>query len=166
MFLAHMPAGYLVARRLSEGRAHRKALIATGLIASVLPDIDLFWFYLVDNRQTAHHAYVTHWPLFWVGLALVAWFIARVANKPQAEPFIAMGLAGTLLHMLLDSVAAEIAWLKPFSPLEIQLFHVPAIYDWWVWNFVLHWTFWLELAIIVVAAIIFWRDRRAPSEDI
>ena len=56
MFVAHIPAGYLLTRYLSRGHADRKALILTGLVASVLPDTDLLWFYLVDNRQTAHHA--------------------------------------------------------------------------------------------------------------
>lgn len=165
MFLAHLPAGYLLSRALSKGQKHRNALIATAMVASVVPDLDLFWFYLVSDRQTAHHAYFFHWPLFWVGLALLAWLIVRAARLKvprfkTAEPFILMALAGTLLHMVLDSVAAEIYWLKPFSNVELNLVHVDAQYDWWVWNFVLHWTFLIELTITVIAAITFWRDKR------
>lgn len=163
MFLAHMPAGYLLSRHLSKGHRHREALIATGMVASVFSDLDLFWFYLVDNRQTAHHAYIFHWPLFWVALALIAWIVARAVRVKAAEPFILVALAGTLLHMVLDSVAADIMWLKPFSDAQVNLFHVEAQYDWWVWNFILHWTFALELAITAIAVIIFWRDWRSDG---
>jgi inner membrane protein len=41
MFVAHIPAGYLLSRYLSTGHADRKALILTGIVASVLPDTDL-----------------------------------------------------------------------------------------------------------------------------
>lgn len=165
MFLAHLPAGYLLARHLSKGQVRRKALIATGMIASVFPDTDLFWFYLVDNRQTAHHAYIFHWPLFWLMLALLAWLIARTTRCRAAEPFIIVALGCTLLHMILDSVAAEILWLKPFSDFELNLVHVKAQYDWWVWNFVLHWTFVIEIAITIIAVVVFWRDWRKGSTD-
>lgn len=83
MFIAHLPAGYLVARHLANGHERRKWLIIAGLCASILPDLDLLWFYLIDNRQTAHHAYVFHWPLFWIFLACLGLAVARLANWPN-----------------------------------------------------------------------------------
>jgi inner membrane protein len=165
MFVAHIPAGYLLSRYLSRGHEDRKALILTGVVASVLPDTDLLWFYLVDNRQTVHHAYVFHWPLFWVACAASAWAVARIMNWTRLYPFIRVALACLLLHMVLDSIAAEILWLKPFADLEVNLVKVPARYGWWVWNFVLHWTFLLELAIVLAAGITLWRATgvRSPS---
>ena len=163
MFIAHLPAGYLLARWLSRDQPHRKALIATGLVASVLPDTDLLWFYLVDQRQTVHHSYVFHWPLFWVACAACAWAVARIMNWTRLYPFIRVALACLLLHMVLDSVAAEILWLQPFAGYEVNLVKVPARYDWWVWSFVLHWTFLLELAIVLAAAITLWGATRVRS---
>jgi inner membrane protein len=79
-------------------------------------------------------------------------------HRPRLYPFIGIALACLLLHMVLDSIAAEILWLKPFSDFEVNLVEVPARYDWWVWSFVLHWTFLLELAIVLAAGITLWRD--------
>ncbi len=163
MFIAHLPAGYLLARQLSKNRPARKWLIVTGLCASVLPDLDLLWFYLVDGRQTVHHAYLFHTPLFWVAVAAAAFAIARLTGRRAAEPFTGMALLCLMLHMVLDSIAAEIAWFRPFADHEINLVHVPARYGWWVWNFVLHWTFLLEIAIIAAAGIALWRDGKARS---
>jgi inner membrane protein len=86
MFVAHIPAGYLLSRYLSRGHPDRKALILTGVVASVLPDTDLLWFYLVDNRQRVHHSYVFHWPLFWVACAACAWAVARILHRPRLYP--------------------------------------------------------------------------------
>lgn len=44
MFIAHLPAGYLMARHFAKKRRHREWLVLTGLGASTLPDLDLFWF--------------------------------------------------------------------------------------------------------------------------
>ncbi|MEF2074330.1 metal-dependent hydrolase [Consotaella aegiceratis] len=160
MFIAHLPAGYLLTDRMAEGRRQRRSLMAVGLVAAVLPDLDLSWFYLVNERRTAHHAFVFHWPLFWVALALVSWLIPKAMRWRGSGLFIAVALANLLLHMVLDSVAAEIAWRQPFSDRELNLVEVPARYDWWAWNFVLHWTFALELAITGWAAITVWCNHR------
>ncbi|WP_010138413.1 metal-dependent hydrolase [Oceanicola sp. S124] len=159
MFLAHLPAGYLLARQLAK----RRALILTGCAASLLPDTDLLWFYLVDQRQTLHHAYVFHWPLFWIATALAGWGLARVLNRPRILPFLGVALACLLLHMVLDSLAGGIAWLAPLSDLELRLVEVPARHGWWVWNFVLHWTMLVEVLILAAFAIALSRDLRRPA---
>jgi inner membrane protein len=160
MLIAHLPAGYLLSRRLSKNRDNRAWLIFAGLCASILPDFDLLWFYLIDDRQHIHHAYLFHWPLFWIALASVAFALARLMRWSAAVPFIFGMLSCLLLHMVLDSVAAEIAWLAPFSEAEVNLVQVPATHDWWVWSFVLHWTFLVEIAIVCAAAVALWRDMR------
>ncbi|MBL4811255.1 MAG: metal-dependent hydrolase [Rhodobacteraceae bacterium] len=160
MFIAHLPAGYLLANRMAKSHRHRKPLIAVGLFAAILPDLDLIWFYLVDDQQTNHHAYFFHWPLFWLGLALCAWLLAGAMQFNKAKPFIQIATASLLLHMALDSIAAEIGWLRPFFSAELHLVHIPSSYDWWVWNFIWHWTFALELIITLAAAFVFWRRSR------
>lgn len=161
MFIAHLPAGYLAADLIASIKDQdRRGLIAVGLIASILPDTDLLWFYLVDNRQTAHHEYVFHWPLFWISIAFVVWAISWITDQRWIRPYILMALIGSLLHMMLDSFAAEIYWLRPFSEFHLNAVKVPARFEWWVWNFILHWTFAVELAICATAILVY-RRRKA-----
>ena len=109
--------------------------------------------------------YIFHWPLFWGLIAALSWALARALGWRGAGPFILVALANLTLHLALDSIAAGVGWLQPFSALEVNLVEVPARYDWWVWNFVLHWTFGLELAIAVAAGLTLRHDlrRRRPT---
>jgi inner membrane protein len=68
--------------------------------------------------------------------------------------------AGGLLHMVLDSVVGDIWWFAPFIDRPFALFTVPALYTPWWLNFLLHWSFALELAICVGAVITFRRCQR------
>lgn len=165
MFFAHIPAGYLLTSGMQAAVGVRsRRLMAAGLLASTLPDFDLAWFYLVDGRQTAHHQYFTHTPIFWTAACLGAWVLAKGLRTAGAGLLACVVLANLLLHMFLDSIAAEIRWLWPMSSVELNLVEVPARYGWWVWNFLLHWTMLLEVAVIVAAAFVWWTRRieRAP----
>lgn len=155
MLIAHLPAGWLLARRLApildrDGPGVRRLLVV-GLAASVLPDVDLLYFYVADERRTLHHDYWTHIPIFWpiLLLAVVAVLLLGRLRIPWRDG--AALLAGIMLHLLLDTVAGGIAWLYPWNATRLVLVDVPARFDWWVWNFVLHWSFLLEVAIILWA---------------
>lgn len=163
MFIAHLSAGYLLTTylQLKTGRCSHTVLW-TGLIASIFPDFDLLYFYLIDSRQTLHHHYITHLPMAWLALAIIAWAALRFTRKAHYLIFVGIIFANTLLHMMLDSIAAEISWLYPFASGNVNLVKVPAHYGWWVWNFVLHWTFGLELLIITAA---FWTWIRHAKND-
>lgn len=63
MLTAHLPAGYCLSR--VTGTSLPGALPVM-LLFSVLPDFDLLWFYLVDNRSIHHHRYWVHIPAFWL----------------------------------------------------------------------------------------------------
>lgn len=89
MFVA--PAGYLLGERLGRGYPSRAGLIATALAASVLPDLDLVWFYLVSDRQNLHHNFFFYWPLFWVAVALSLRLIAWGMGWRRLVPFIGVG---------------------------------------------------------------------------
>lgn len=156
MFVAHLPAGFLLTRHLAprlapEPRQARR-LMAIGLVASVLPDIDLLYFYLVDGRQTLHHDYWTHIPAFWLLASGAAVALFRIARTPVPWPAVVVLLAGVLLHLALDTVTGGIAWLYPYDIGRVVLVDVPARFGWWVWNFVLHWSFLFEIAILAWAA--------------
>ncbi|WP_457585748.1 metal-dependent hydrolase [Ensifer canadensis] len=153
MFIAHSPAGYLISRFIARGRpAQSGAILATGIICSVLPDFDLAYIYLVDGRQTPHHDYWTHTPLFWLVVAAVLALMLTMSGRRNPLVLAWVGLANVMLHLLMDSVAADIRWLHPFSDLRVNLVHVPALYKRWYLNFLFHWTFVAELLIVLSAA--------------
>ena len=104
MFIGHLPAGYLATTAVL-GRA-----------ASVLPDLDLLYFYFVSDRRQVHHAYLPHLPLACLAAmgaaALVLWIVRA---RPTA--WLALGVFGlnVMLHLVLDTSAGGIRWLWPFS---------------------------------------------------
>ena len=157
MFVAHLPAGYLLIRRLAPRLApdpgQVRRLMAIGLASSVLPDIDLLYFYLIDGRQTLHHEYWTHIPAFWLVATGTAVALFRIARAPVPWPAVAALLAGVFLHLALDTVTGGIAWLYPYLTGKVVLIDVPAPFGWWVWNFVLHWSFALEAALLIWAGV-------------
>jgi hypothetical protein len=60
--------------------------------------------------------------------------------------------------MTLDSIASGIKWLYPFNQTYFSIWRIPSIYQWWVANYLFHWTFILELLITTTAAMVFIRD--------
>lgn len=170
MFIAHLPAGYLATtfllrRARPDPRLRlRRRLLALGMAAAVAPDLDLLWFYLVDDRRQVHHAYLPHLPLACAAAltvaALVLWM--RRAGRTAWIAWAAVS-ANVLLHLVLDTTAGGIRWLWPFSDAEFVLSHVEARYQPWYLNFVLHWTFALELLILVAALVVAYRRRNGRS---
>lgn len=77
-----------------------------------------------------------------------------------ARPFLlASGafFAALLLHLCLDTISGGILWHWPWSTQFTHFVDIPARFDNWVFNFVLHWVFTLELAIWATA---FWMWKR------
>ncbi len=142
MFIGHLPGGYLAARAL--WRNGQTTLIFATLIGSVLPDIDMLWFYLIDHGSTHHHSYLTHRPAIWAALTLFGLAIRR-------PMIIALGL-GALVHMCLDSIVGAIAWGWPFTNANAPLIKVPATHENWALSFLFHWTFLVEIVLLVTAA--------------
>lgn len=151
MILAHLPSGYVLARL---GRAPKGLPLAAALAGSVFPDLDLIWFYLVDDRAVHHHRYWMHAPAFWAMVALVCLpLIARLAPrflKAASFFFVAIGL-----HLILDSLAGSIMWLWPVSTRLYALVEVPATRSHWILSFLTHWSVLAELAILLWAAALF-----------
>jgi len=159
MFIAHLPAGYLFIKSIQ--RTFRKCKYAwLGLIGSVLPDIDLLYFYFIDNRQTHHHEYWTHLPMFWAFIAVFVLTWASWSKHKEALFTSTIFFLTIFLHLLLDTYAGAIQWLYPFYNNSLTLIDVPAVYEFWVWNFVFHWSFLSEVAIILSATIILMRNKK------
>jgi inner membrane protein len=160
VYFGHLPAGYLAVTtiiKFSKNKiapvGHLRLLFLVGLTASIAPDLDMFYFYLIDNRQHLHHSYWTHIPFFWLCFCCL-WKIFSLLF-----PRIKFGIYGFIfsiniaIHLLLDSITAEVRWLYPFSQEYAGIFHLPALYKWTVLNFIFHWTFAFE--IVLIAAMLY-----------
>lgn len=158
MIVGHLPAGYLITKALGHRREGTTGLMLCGLLASVLPDTDMLWFHLVDHGRHHHHDYVFHLPLFWLSLGMAAFGIAQAFSWKRAYAYILVATANLMVHMVLDTIAGGVAWLAPFSDERLQLVEISARYEWWVWSFIFHWTFLLELLMIVTALSVWKRS--------
>lgn len=161
MIIGHLPAGYLISRMLYPRFASRalawKPFLWVGCLGAVAPDLDMLYFHLIDHRLHHHHTFWTHYPIIWSGLFILslAWF--------HSERFLNNAILGIIfslngfIHMLLDTIVGDIWWLAPFIDKPIAIFTVIARYKPWWLNFLLHWSFALELAVFVWAIYLRWR---------
>ena len=167
MFIAHLPAGFLLSRQLlrkQRDSSHYIKFLLVGLIASVVPDFDLVYFHLIDNRQHPHHSYWTHIPIYWIGIYAILFYPVSKWFGRIGLKLLTLFLLCGLLHMILDSIASGIKWLYPVDTSYFGLWRIPSIYHWWVANYLFHWTFLLELLITASAAFLFFRDHALRSD--
>ena len=148
--------------RMRQAPVSTTAFVLAGMIGALAPDLDMAYFYLIDHRQTHHHKYVSHWPILWLSLASAGGLCLLCARQSKAALLALVFSAGGVLHVILDSVVGDIWWLAPFIDQPYALFVVPALFTPWWLNFMLHWSFALELAIVAWALFIY-RRRRAAS---
>lgn len=165
MFFAHLPAGYLAARFLLRrtpalGPAHtqRRPLVLAGMAGGVCPDVDLLYAGLIERAPIHHHLYWTHLPIAWAMLAALLWAAGRVLPAPLRRLLWYFWL-GAFSHLLLDSVAGDIWWGLPWIDTPFSLVRIAAIHTPWWLNYLLHWTFALELLILFSALRL---ERRQP----
>lgn len=137
--------------------------LAAGMLGAIAPDFDMFYFFFVDQMQHHHHTYWPHFPIVWFSLLLLAlgWY-GLAKEKANASYALIFSLAGCL-HMLLDSIVGDIWWLAPFVDQSFALFSVTARYSPWWLNFILHWSFVLEL-MLVLGALLLWRGRQLKTQ--
>lgn len=132
-------------------------VILASIIGAIAPDLDILYFYLIDNRQTHHHKYITHWPIAWLVLLVISTlWLCLSKNKKSPFVFLVFSLGG-ILHVVLDSLVGDIWWFAPFLDKPYALFTVPAIFKPWWLNFILHWSFAAEIAICFWALLIYRR---------
>lgn len=161
MIIAHLPSGYILAslllKRVGRLPVRPRTILLAGILGAVAPDFDMLYFHLVDNRQTHHHRYFVHWPILWFGIALLFMLWQRLAPASgRAIAGLVFSLGG-ILHLLLDSFVGDIWWLAPFIDRPFALFSVQAVFKPWWLNFILHWSFAIELAIWLWALLIYRR---------
>lgn len=152
MFLAHLPAGFLLTDSLCQRTRLRhwpqqRALLLAGLLGSVFPDSDILWAHWVDQNRFYHHLYWVHWPLFWLalmagGAALAGWLRSRFI----VALVLLFGL-NALLHIGLDAINREVWWGMPFVKHPVKLIDVPMTHQQRLLDYVYHWTFALEVLL-------------------
>jgi inner membrane protein len=90
-------------------------------------------------------------------------YMAR--NRSCATLAVIFSLNG-LIHLFLDTIVGDIWWFAPFIDKSFALFIVPALYKPWWLNFLFHWSFALELAVVSWAAYL-WKIRKGqPLEGL
>lgn len=168
MFIAHLPIGYLATRLAGkiwpECARSWKLFAAAGLLGSIVPDLDMLYFHLIDQRQHHHHSYWTHLPVFWVIVMAAAVVVVRLVGKRSWLPLVSVFGANIFLHLLADTIVGDIWWLAPFVTRPYAFFTVPALYQPWWLNFILHWSFALEVTLLVAAGYLSWRSRAVSGD--
>lgn len=160
MFIAHLPAGYFAARLLARriGIKATSALVLAGMAGGVFPDMDLLYGAWADGGRVHHHLYWPHLPPVWAGAGLL-FLLARRRLGDTCRRLVGVFMLGGWSHLLLDSVAGDIWWLWPWLDTPFSLVNIPAIHTPWWLNYLLHWTFAVELAIVFLA---FWYENKYP----
>jgi inner membrane protein len=153
MITAHLPSGYILGRTAQRYGVH-PWLMPAALIGAMLPDLDLLWFYLVDDRAIHHHRYWVHIPGVWLAVMIVTMLALR-QWRPNWLPPARVFFVAIFLHLFLDTVAGDIAWAWPLSDRLFHLFTVPATQSHFVWSFIFHWTFSFELMIWALAIYLY-----------
>lgn len=153
MLTAHLPSGYVLARTLPRSIPW---LMPVALVGAVVPDFDMIWFHLIDNRAIHHHRYWVHIPVFWLAVAVIALPLAAWLGWVRTA---AVFFGAVFMHLALDTLSGGIMWGAPLSDHLLSMAVVPAVYGHWVMSFMLHWTFLLEL-MVWGAAIVLWKRRK------
>jgi len=126
----HLAGGALLgAWRSRRATRHPAWIIAGGMLATSVPDLDLLIPALLDRvgiehelNTGVHHRWVTHTPFFW-GLVLAeARRLSRRRGAPDWAPGAADMLAiGVAVHLLQDSLANTVSLLWPVRRREYGL---------------------------------------------
>ncbi len=159
MFLAHMPAGYLIGAAIARRwpQAMTPAAWAALLFGSVAPDLDLLYFYFLSDYSINHHIYPPHVPIVWLITSLTVMLSLWAAPQRWRITW-AMLCVGWWLHLVLDTVAGGIWWLWPWVTTPYVLMVVPPRFD----N---HWLNLISHPLMVIEAMILlcswhvWRRR-------
>jgi inner membrane protein len=121
----HIGGGLLVAvtaeKMLFKGEFSVAAL-GIVIFLSILPDIDVVIAFLFRKwrpgvKKLDHHDYLTHTPIFYIGLSIAIWLGIGIQ---QAILFLLI----TLTHLLLDTWRTDdgIMWLWPVSKRKLSIF--------------------------------------------
>lgn len=151
--ITHALAGSLIAaaavagverRGVSLSTRARTALYTVGVVSAELPDSDLLYAGQVLGMgklgYLLHHRGHTHTVLFAIAGALLVWwlggrFVRDLRHGPARSALLAVALAGTLSHLLLDF--SNSYGIHPFWPVDNRWFYGDAVFIVEPWLFVI-----------------------------
>ena len=165
MLIARAPTGMLMAAvliKLKPQAVSWQRWYLMGAVMGLLPDLDMLWFYFVDHRHYHHHEYVPHWPIVWLSISVLALVWYGIKQSKAAACAVLLGLTG-ISHMVLDSVVGDIGWLKPWHNGLYAMFEVSNRYSPWQLNFIIHWSFAMELLLL---ALSIWQWQRISKRPV
>ena len=166
MFIAHLPSGYIFAKAVLAKlkKIPSRTVILTMMVGAIFPDIDLFYFFFIDHQQVHHHKYFLHWPIVWISLFLCSAIVWKLTAYQSQKLLLSMlFFAAAILHVILDSLVGDIWWFAPFIDQAYALFKVEAHYQPWWLNFLLHWSFWVEVVICMIAGMVYFKTKSTNS---
>ena len=167
MIFGHLPAGYITSKllfnKLEARTGFYKAFMFWGMLGAITPDLDLFYYYMMDVYKTPHHTYPTHLPFFWLILILISILWLRLNNHSQNPAFAFIFSFNGLIHLILDTFTGSIFWLEPLSSTPFSFVSLDLEYNSWGLNYFAHWAFVLELFIIWWALYLRFRKFRRLS---
>lgn len=164
MFIAHLPSGYILAKilekKLKQTKISKQLFFTIIMIGAVFPDIDLFYFYVLDNRSVHHHQYFLHWFSFWIPIFVISYLYLKYAQYNCRSALITTLFSGAaLLHIGLDTFVGDVWLFAPFIDQAYVFFEVTPRYEPWWLNFILHWSFLVELLIYIIAILMYLRAK-------
>ena len=122
MYLAHpasgLTAAYLTRKIWNKGldTKEQALLYSSSIITATLPDFDVF--YSIYKNIENHRYYITHKPIFYLGITLGIVFLSFLLSgkrKKFVRAFSFIFFLGTLVHILTDSIAGTMMFLYPLS---------------------------------------------------
>lgn len=112
-FLSHALVGASIGVALSNiTGVDAKLTVPLNIGLSLLPDVNLLWKKISD-----HHNDFTHYPLLWVILATIVWYL-----EPATHIYSISVLLSGLFHLILDTFGMTIGvhWFAPFHSKEFS----------------------------------------------
>jgi inner membrane protein len=165
MILAHGPLGYLLAY-VSQNRwytqiqpAQRRWVYLAAFIGGIFPDVDLFYFYLVDS-SVSHRQLITHSLITYTVLLIVMVLLLKL--RPQQRFWWLAGIVfcvGAYSHIAADMLIGMAALFNPMSQTLYGLVSIPWYRDSWFMRYNLVTNFTAETVIILVALGTYLRKR-------
>ena len=176
LWIGHLALGYLATKLflvnslLTLSTSEINILILLGMLAALLPDLDLIPFFLKHRsmklqKNKSHRRIWSHAPLLWAFILIIGAFF----TTSTFAFFICLAiLIGSWSHFIGDSIEYGVYWLWPFSsqkfylhkargtePLEKET-SVTHYYTTFIKKvYIKNWTFYIEILIIIAALALF-----------
>ncbi len=162
--IGHIAGGYLATRALLQrwrpAQRERRVLLALGVAASALPDVDVLGYALrrrsLDFENFDHHQWITHTFPPYVALGLLLYGSARAANHPRWQRRAMLITLMCTLHLLQDSIGSGtgLMWAWPFSRRMDGFIVLGVKGDAWRGVYANHPISWVERALVGLAVVV------------